>query len=127
MLTIRSDIQRDSKRIMCKNSSLQGYSSIWLYPGDFFLYKIDDCLPYFARCHGRIRENTSKRWKVLAQVINDTHRFTMERWILPTDIIETSPKDKSDPYLIALFQSLEENQDKYTKSFHSFRGINHER
>lgn len=104
MKTMRTDIERDRKMTICKNSSWIGFSGSKLRYGDFFVtndYRL-------GRCHGRVKPRAYSadgdwRWKILAQMAAPSMQWTGERWELPEAVIEVIPADRMHEGIIQFF------------------------
>lgn len=104
----REDVECDRVKLFCKNASITGFSSRTLRYGDFFSYQAPSGEIKFARCHGRVRPiRTKGKWLILAQVINKTLRYTMERWVETNEVVETIPSRVMEPLAVQLFETYE--------------------
>lgn len=111
MKTNRTDIIRDNRPTKCYNSSLLGYSSYTLRPGDLFCYeeKYTDGRSNWrhAKCHGRVKPINGDTWLILAQVMSINCQSTYERWVLPGEVQEIIPQEKADKNILAFYADQE--------------------
>lgn len=107
MKTSRTDIDRDKRQTICKDSSILGYSSVVLRCGDLFVYREDytnGTSQYrLAKCHGRIKGQNESKWQILAQAASTSMQYTYERWIDPGDVTETIPQAHVNEHIAAFF------------------------
>jgi len=114
-LTSRKDIKRDKHPVRCLNSTVIGFSCYTLNYGDFFVWKdIENGRYLFCRCHGRVKPSGDATYLILAQVMNNSHQYTMERWVRQEEVVETVPFHRANAHTVALFNEylLNQNSDK---------------
>jgi hypothetical protein len=95
---MRTDCKIDNRKVICKNSSLIGYSTNVVKAGDFFTYTDHNRNQIqMARSLGRVSAPAlSANEKpingyILALVLSGDGTFAFERWVNPDDVQSVMP------------------------------------
>lgn len=114
----RKDVLQDGKTSICRKSTLIGYSTNKLKPGDMFIFKHPEHDQfYYGKSFGRIKgtddgriKGTDDKWMILTQTLSENLQFSYERWIDPDHVIEIIPACRINKHLNDMFLQHEGNQ-----------------
>lgn len=99
---MRNDVIIDKKQVICRNSSLLGYSTCKVRFGMIVRYKNGEFDNMIGRVAGRIAyapalgETPVIRNWILVMALGPNLTYAMERWVNPDDVIEAYDPSRPD-------------------------------